>query len=410
MSANYSSPVEAFYSEPSTSSHQKKSPLKTSIQENCLTPEKKSKRLKPSKEDYENVQIQTSIELTPCSLIASSSYQHPTFLPENIPLPQFEWANSTEVWRMMVKAEEYYHRDADMFGRHPSLQPVMRAMLLDWLNEVCQAYTLSRQTYYLALDFFDRYLSTKRDICKKRLQLLGITCLFIASKIEEIFPPKLDRFSFVCDGACDDKEILAKEQLVLNTLNWELSPLTPNSWLNVYMQIYSNNVLNKPCDKENAPDLSSGERFLFPNFESKLFVQIAHLIDLCTLNAGSLAFPYSVIAASAFYHFTNEDVVLQCTGKTMEEMSACIEWMIPFAIAIKNEGLEFVDKLLEDSSDRSITIQSHTVNLDLLKSAQSIQAEIESNKMAPLDSSDTGVETGTSTLTPSKFPPTPPRS
>ncbi len=52
----------------------------------------------------------------------------------------------------------------------------------------------------------------------------------------------------------------------------------------------------------------------------------------------------------------------------MEEMSACIEWMIPFAIAIKNEGLEFVDKLLEDSSDRSITIQSHTVNLDLLVS------------------------------------------
>lgn len=49
-------------------------------------------------------------------------------------------------------------------------------------------------------------------------------------------------------------------------------------------------------------------------------------------------------------------------------MSACIEWMIPFAIAIKNEGLEFVDKLLEDSSDRSITIQSHTVNLDLLVS------------------------------------------
>lgn len=49
----------------------------------------------------------------------------------------------------------------------------------------------------------------------------------------------------------------------------------------------------------------------------------------------------------------------------MAEMSSCIEWMIPFAIAIKNEGLDFVEKLLEDA-DKSITTQSHTVNLDLL--------------------------------------------
>lgn len=49
----------------------------------------------------------------------------------------------------------------------------------------------------------------------------------------------------------------------------------------------------------------------------------------------------------------------------MAEMSTCIEWMIPFAIAIKNEGLDFVEKLLEDA-EKSITTQSHTVNLDLL--------------------------------------------
>ena len=51
----------------------------------------------------------------------------------------------------------------------------------------------------------------------------------------------------------------------------------------------------------------------------------------------------------------------------MPEMSSCIEWMIPFAIAIKNEGLDFVNKLpLEE--DRSTTTQSHTVSLDLLVS------------------------------------------
>src|SRR5699024_5728602 len=162
------------------------------------------------------------------TIAASSSSCRPTFQPIT-PLPNFAWANPIDVWNNMLKNEQFYKRDPSLFSRHPSLQPIMRAMLLDWLNEVCQAYNLTRQTYYLALDFFDRYLSTKEDMPKKRLQLLGITCLFIAAKIEEIFPPKLDRFSFVCDGACEDSEILAKEQLVLNRLEWELSPVTPIS-------------------------------------------------------------------------------------------------------------------------------------------------------------------------------------
>lgn len=223
------------------------------------------------------------------------------------PLPNFDWADSNEVWNLMVKNDQLYSRDAALFSKHPTLQPFMRTTLLDWLNEVCQAYSLTRQTYYLALDFFDRYLSKNSDIQKKFLQLLGITCLFIAAKIEEIFPPKLSRFAFVCDGACDESEILQKELVVLSTLKWELFPMTPISWLNVYIQIYSS------LDKENF-NKQVGESFLLPDFQPKLFVQIAHLIDLSTLDAGSLAFPYSVIAASALFHFTNEDVVLQCTG------------------------------------------------------------------------------------------------
>lgn len=45
-------------------------------------------------------------------------------------------------------------------------------------------YKLHRETYYLALDFVDRYLSIKHDIAKQRLQLVGTTALFIAAKTE----------------------------------------------------------------------------------------------------------------------------------------------------------------------------------------------------------------------------------
>ena len=45
-------------------------------------------------------------------------------------------------------------------------------------------YRLHRETYYLALDFVDRYLSEKTNIPKQRLQLIGTTALFIAAKME----------------------------------------------------------------------------------------------------------------------------------------------------------------------------------------------------------------------------------
>ena len=47
-----------------------------------------------------------------------------------------------------------------------------------------EVYTLHRETAYLAQDFFDRFMLTQDDMAKDRLQLIGITALFIASKME----------------------------------------------------------------------------------------------------------------------------------------------------------------------------------------------------------------------------------
>ena len=48
-------------------------------------------------------------------------------------------------------------------------------------------YRLHRETFHLAVDFVDRYLSSQRNVAKQRLQLIGVTSLFIAAKIEVDF-------------------------------------------------------------------------------------------------------------------------------------------------------------------------------------------------------------------------------
>ena len=116
------------------------------------------------------------------------------------PLPELAWANRQEMWDLMVKKETGMYRrlapDA-LLARHPALQPRMRAILLDWLIEVCEVYRLHRETFYLAVDFIDRFLSLSPSVPKNRLQLIGVSCLFIGAKIEEIYPPKLQEFAYV---------------------------------------------------------------------------------------------------------------------------------------------------------------------------------------------------------------------
>lgn len=101
------------------------------------------------------------------------------------PLPSFPWADGSLVWSHMCLGDQktLIQRDPQMFQRHPTLQPQMRAILLDWLIEVCEVYKLHRETYYLAMDYIDRYLSIHHDVPKNELQLIGITCLFLASKV-----------------------------------------------------------------------------------------------------------------------------------------------------------------------------------------------------------------------------------
>lgn len=49
---------------------------------------------------------------------------------------------------------------------------------------MCEVYKLHRETFYLAQDFFDRYMATQQNIVKTLLQLIGISSLFIAAKLE----------------------------------------------------------------------------------------------------------------------------------------------------------------------------------------------------------------------------------
>jgi len=74
-----------------------------------------------------------------------------------------------------------------LIQRHPELNLLMRTTLLDWMREVTSDFNMKRETFHLAVSIFDRYLDLTDDPIKRdSLQVLGLTTLLIASKVEVI--------------------------------------------------------------------------------------------------------------------------------------------------------------------------------------------------------------------------------
>eukprot|EP00092_Neocalanus_flemingeri_P036345 GFUD01039568.1.p1 GENE.GFUD01039568.1~~GFUD01039568.1.p1 ORF type:complete len:524 (+),score=128.08 GFUD01039568.1:219-1790(+) len=277
------------------------------------------------------------------------------------PLPELSWASKQEMWDLMVKKESgmYMRHTAEgMLSRHPALQPRMRAILLDWLIEVCEVYRLHRETFYLAVDFIDRFLGVAPAVPKNRLQLIGVTSLFIGAKIEEIYPPKLQEFAYVTDGACTEEEILQMELMILKGLNWGLSPMTPNAWMRMYMQILHGS--KRPLD----------ESFSLPAYSGLPFSQVMQLVDLCMLDVGSLEFSYSVLATSALYHTESEAVALSVSGYSWQDIAQCVRWMSAFAFALRERSPLQPKSFHGIQPDDAHHLQTHAVDLDLLGRAQ----------------------------------------
>jgi len=78
----------------------------------------------------------------------------------------------------------------------------MRAILLDWLIEVHLQFKLLQETLYLTVFMIDRFLQQEgMTIKRKELQLVGVTAMFTASKVEEMYAPEITDFIYITDNA-----------------------------------------------------------------------------------------------------------------------------------------------------------------------------------------------------------------
>jgi len=99
----------------------------------------------------------------------------------------------------------------------------MRAVLVDWLVEVQQQFRLLQETLFMTMSIIDRYLAKEgKTIHRSQLQLVGVSAMFLASKVEEIFAPEISDFVYITDNAYTGEEIKHMELKIINALNFDL--------------------------------------------------------------------------------------------------------------------------------------------------------------------------------------------
>ncbi|PKA53642.1 Cyclin-D5-1 [Apostasia shenzhenica] len=104
-----------------------------------------------------------------------------------------------------------------------------------WILKTNSCFGFGSQTAYLAVTYFDRFflLRTIDETKIWAMRLLSIACLSLAAKMEECSPPALPEFR-QGEYQFSSRIVQRMELLVLDTLEWRLSSVTPFSYLSYF--------------------------------------------------------------------------------------------------------------------------------------------------------------------------------
>ncbi|GAB6032411.1 G2/mitotic-specific cyclin-B1 [Chamberlinius hualienensis] len=145
--------------------------------------------------------------------------------------PQLVSIYVNDIYNYLRSLEAQYPVHED-FLRGRKVSARMRSIILDWLLQVAMKFELLPETFYLAIDLFDRYIQIPDEkVSKDNLQLVGITALFIATKYEEMYSPPINDYVFITDKSCGGREIILMEIKMLRALSFFLGKPTALQFL-----------------------------------------------------------------------------------------------------------------------------------------------------------------------------------
>jgi hypothetical protein len=151
-------------------------------------------------------------------------------------------AYQEEIRDYVLGREEKYMIEHSYMRNHRVLNLKMRSYLVKYIFRISFKYSLLRTTTYLAVHYMDLYFS-RVFAFRDQFETVAVaqTCLFIAMKYEEIYPPDLSEW---VDHRYKS-EILRLEADILRSLDFQLAHYTLEHFL--HFQLWE----GEPLDSQN---------------------------------------------------------------------------------------------------------------------------------------------------------------
>jgi hypothetical protein len=176
-----------------------------------------------------------------------------------------------------------------------------------WMMEICEEFAFKRDTFHYACNYFDNYLTFGNEKIKnkKTLELIGITCISISGKIEEVQIPKLKEYANSIDESFEIKDIIDMEQNICSTLGWKLINVNINTWLNWYTcqwDLYIDSV--DDIKSQLLKYIKEGDIIYYKKSNDNSYYNyriICQLVDIIILDYYSYNFESRVLMAASLF-------------------------------------------------------------------------------------------------------------
>lgn len=135
-----------------------------------------------------------------------------------------------------------------------------RRPLIDWVCEIGEIIKMNQVTLHKTVAMLDRYFSLPSNAVendndgKQRLQLITLTCLYIAAKFNEKDSrgPTAKDINLLTRGKYSEEAIKEAEIDVLKALDWNLMFMTTADVIEIYLNqgvLFSNDRMNSHLSK-----------------------------------------------------------------------------------------------------------------------------------------------------------------
>jgi len=157
---------------------------------------------------------------------------------EDMDDPQMVAVYVNDIFAYLRELESKYPIKPGYLSGQKGIVPKMRAVLTDWMVEVHQQFTLLQETLFLSIAILDRYMQLQAEtVARRKLQLVGVTAMFIAAKYEEMYAPEIGDFVYITDNAYSESEIRTQEVEMIKHLNFSLERPLPLHFLRRFSKV-----------------------------------------------------------------------------------------------------------------------------------------------------------------------------